>query len=862
MVIVGGVNVLLTPTGFISFDKTGMLAKDGHCKTLDKEANGYVRGEGVGAILLKPISKAKEDNDHIYAVIKGSAVNHSGHANSLTAPNPNAQAEVIIEAWKKSGIDPSNISYIEIHGTGTNLGDPIELNGLKKAFKELYKKNIKEFPKTPNCGIGSVKSNIGHLESAAGIAGVFKVVLSMKHGQIPGNLHFNELNPQIQLEDSPFYIVNKTLSWNSPKIAGVSSFGFGGVNSHIVLEEYTSTRPKIDTSEPQIIILSAKNRNRLKEYASNLIKFVDNNPYTSLIEIAYTLQIGREEMEERLAFIAFSTSEVKEKLSTYLLNDQIDSIYQGNIKENSANKELFIEGEEGIEFLHKIILQKKLSKIIRLWISGVEIDWKLFYTNNLPNKISLPTYPFEKNKYWIPKNDEVKKVNELYSKNIFENKSINNINSTDKRKYIKNNKNNSFEINSNDNFEYVINYLLDLVENILKIDKNNIDLDTNINEYGFDSILFNQYRKKINDKFDINIDLDVFFQYSSITNLASYISEHFKEKFDNCYKNLRNVNDQKIYNFPDNIGSKSFEEIDILPYVRRSSNNLVLSSARYNLNNQIVGKLFVDENHTYFFDHALDHVTGVLLLEGIFQLIDSYVMYTSQRLNYMDFYIELLDISFHKFCEKYYPIIVKLDIKATEENTQSFNISILQINDLICSGVIKLVYLNKIMSADNKKISKNSLTQKTDKKLVHKKYDENVLVSSLMKDKNQQYYCKMINPSQDHILSNNGSSNLYSLLYFIEGTKQFLTQAAHILQKTDFDTYMNLLSVYVKVYKPILLNIPIILKDNEEYANNKDPIVSKCKKITLLHNKDILGEITFLGQIVDEKTYKSQRFKK
>jgi polyketide synthase PksL len=211
LAIAGGVNLLLTPTSYISASKAGMLSVDGQCKTFSKEANGYVRAEGVAAILLKPLANALNDKDHIYGVIKGCATNHGGHVSSLSAPNPLAQAEVIVAACRQAKINFDDIQYIETHGTGTVLGDPIEINGLKKAFSILSPEQKNEVLVKPYCGLGALKSNIGHLEPAAGIAGVIKVLLSMQHEELPGSLHCKELNPHISLTDSPFFIVDKTM---------------------------------------------------------------------------------------------------------------------------------------------------------------------------------------------------------------------------------------------------------------------------------------------------------------------------------------------------------------------------------------------------------------------------------------------------------------------------------------------------------------------------------------------------------------------------------------------------------------------------------------------------------------------------
>jgi polyketide synthase PksN len=418
MAIAGGAHAMITPTLTISFSKAGgMLSEDGRCKTFDKSANGYVRGEGVGAILLKPLAQAEADGDNIYAVIKGSAENHGGHATSLTAPNPNAQAQLLISAYEKANIDPSTVSYIEAHGTGTSLGDPIEINGLKNAFADLYKKQGKSLPSEPHCGIGSVKTNIGHLETTAGIAGVFKVLLAMQHKTLPRLLHFQELNPYIHLQETPFYLVTENRPWTPltdskeqviPRRAGVSSFGFGGANAHIVLEEYTPPPRNAINNYAQIIVLSAKNKERLQAYAKQIINFLervisDNNPTISLTDFAYTLQVGREAMEERLAMVASSLEEVRDKLTQYhQAQMDIADCYQGNVKVNKAQSELLVEGEAGQAFLKIIIEKRELHKLAQLWIAAVNIDWKLLYPNHTPQRISLPTYPFAKERYWVP----------------------------------------------------------------------------------------------------------------------------------------------------------------------------------------------------------------------------------------------------------------------------------------------------------------------------------------------------------------------------------------------------------------------------------------------------------------------------
>ncbi len=429
--IAGGINIILDPSISQIFTNSGVIASDGRCKTFDKKADGYVRGEGAGAIMLKPLRAAEADEDHIYGIIKGVSVNHGGRAKSLMAPNVNSQAQLIINAYEEACVNPYSVSYIETHGTGTKLGDPVEINGLKKAFKFLNEKHQKNgFENKHYCALGAAKTYFGHLEAAAGIAGVIKVLLSMKYKLLTKNLHFNELNPYIDLNESPFYILDETKPWECikdmhgnflPRIAGVSSFGFGGSNAHVVLEEYIDERglgQKIDGNNSYIIVLSAKNEERLYEYAKLLFDFLNNislndSSKVDLQNIAYTLQVGRNEMEDRLAVVVKNIEELTEKLSLYLKGCvNIEGLYKGNLIENVKSKTL--NHDEGfIELIEKWINSDKLSNIAALWVDGMAINWKLLYKNKLPKRLSLPVYPFAKNKCWVTFNSKSLNANSI-----------------------------------------------------------------------------------------------------------------------------------------------------------------------------------------------------------------------------------------------------------------------------------------------------------------------------------------------------------------------------------------------------------------------------------------------------------------
>jgi len=422
MAIAGGVNTMLTPGAHISFNKAGMLSKDGKCKTFSDQADGYVRGEGAGMLFLKKLDEARRENDHIYGIIRSTSVNHGGKANSLTAPNPKAQADVLKAAYRKAGVDPRTISYIETHGTGTELGDPIEIEALTSAFIDLYNETGDSNVTSAHCGLGSVKTNIGHLEYAAGVAGVIKVLMQLKHKTIAKSLHCSKINPYIKLDHSPFYISKEKHEWKPlpdsngkslPRRAGISSFGFGGTNAHVIIEEYIAddfdSQTTSEISNPHIIVLSAKSDQQLKKYAENMVSFFETNKANNLnlTDIAYTLQNGREEMEERLAITVNSIDELSHKLNSYVSGKtHIEDFYRGSTQ-NKDSLVVFDADEDLQKAIDTWIEKRKYRRLLALWVKGLIIDWDRLYTSTKPRRLSLPTYPFEKERYWVTQSDNI-----------------------------------------------------------------------------------------------------------------------------------------------------------------------------------------------------------------------------------------------------------------------------------------------------------------------------------------------------------------------------------------------------------------------------------------------------------------------
>ena len=344
MGLVGGVNLTLAPDNNIIFSKARLLSTDGKVRPFDDNANGYIRGEGVGAVLLKPLSKAIEAGDNIHAVIKSTSVMHAGQTNGLNTPSPVAQKKTILEAYKKSGIDVETISYIEAHGTGTKLGDYAEFKALTDAFKQATDR--KQF-----CAIATTKGNIGHCESAAGIMALIKVIMALKMRKLPPLLNFEKTNRKINLAGSPFYINDKLSDWQpngDTRRAGINCFGFGGTNAHIVVEEYTEKSPYSANKCNNIgylLTLSSQSENKLTENYAKIINSINRQENRYYFEnLCYTLSYGRAHHKYRVAVESDSIEGIKEKLQEMVKKGPVsDKIFYGHKDKTLPERILVID---------------------------------------------------------------------------------------------------------------------------------------------------------------------------------------------------------------------------------------------------------------------------------------------------------------------------------------------------------------------------------------------------------------------------------------------------------------------------------------------------------------------------------------
>ncbi|TMC21453.1 MAG: SDR family NAD(P)-dependent oxidoreductase, partial [Chloroflexi bacterium] len=580
MALAGGVNLYLHPANYIFLCAQNMLSVDGLCKSFGQGGNGFVPGEGVGVVVLKRLSEAIADHDQIYAVIRATGINHGGTTNGYTVPNPTAQGELIHSTLSKAGISARTVSYIEGHGTGTELGDPIEVTGLTQAFH-------RDTQEIGFCALGSVKSNIGHLEAAAGIAGVTKIVLQMKYQKIVPSLHAKTINPNINSTKIPFVLQQELTDWKRPlvelngegrlypRIAGISSFGAGGANAHLVLEEYIpDTHPRtaitVDAHNPAIIVLSARNEEQLKKRAQQLLEEIVDQQLSdeNLADLAYTLQVGREAMQERLAVVAGSMKKLAEKLEQFVEDqDGIVDVYRGQVKRyKEALAVLDVDDDIGIA-IDAWVSKKKYGKLLDLWVKGLAFDWNKLYGDVKPYRISLPTYPFARERYWLPtsamevvrsscsltntcgenqsEEPRIQAVAALHplvqSNTSSESGTIPAIPAISQPLLSQNplqpsrQRSRSDATKPDEILAFTISYLVNILSTVLKISPEKLDREVGFDEYGLDSIIIARLHPMIEVVFG-PIPSTTFFQYKCITDLAHYFLKEHKETLNALFQ--------------------------------------------------------------------------------------------------------------------------------------------------------------------------------------------------------------------------------------------------------------------------------------------------------------------------------------
>ena len=394
LALAGGVHLIVSPEVTIFLSRAHVLSSDGRCKTFDAAADGFSRGEGCGVLVLKRLSDAMKDGDPILALIRGSAVNHDGASSGLTVPNERAQEEVILQATRNAGVDPGDVSYVEAHGTGTSLGDPIEVNALASS---LCRGRGADRPLV----IGSVKTNIGHLEAAAGIAGVIKVILSLQHRMLPPHLHFRVPSPHIDWQRLPIEVAAEGREWPvaaGRRIAGVSSFGFSGTNAHVVMEEAPGgTQAQSSEAGPlHILALSAKSGEALRCLAKRYEEHIATHPELELRDICYTAHTGRSHFGTRMAVMAATTQELRERLAAYCAGRPCPGLYAENDPDTSRG--LLSAPSAGAS---RGAGYEERAESAGRYLRGDTGERTALYPRGGGKKVVLPTYPFQGQRYWV-----------------------------------------------------------------------------------------------------------------------------------------------------------------------------------------------------------------------------------------------------------------------------------------------------------------------------------------------------------------------------------------------------------------------------------------------------------------------------
>ena len=421
LAIAGGVNLYLHPSAYVGLSQLRMFSRDGVCRSFGKGGNGFVAGEGVACVLLKPLDQALADGDRIHAVIRGTQVNHGGRTHGYTVPNPKAQAELIRATLDRAGVSARRVSYVEAHGTGTELGDPIEISGLTQAFR-------RDTEDTGYCAIGSVKTNIGHLEATAGIAGLIKVVLQMQHRQLAPSLHAEEINPRIAFAETPFRVQTTLAEWrprpdalpgagdDGSRLAGVSSFGAGGANAHVLLEEFRAEPPGPDILFDGRLpfVFSARTREQLSDVAARALAYLEaigSGTVTrpGLADLAFTLQTGREALAERLGFLAGNLDEVRAALAAYLEERESPELSLRRGHQRQSRELLGDLGPAHLvdDLIDRCFAQSIYETLVALWVKGVNIPWRALHERHpkgarAPRLVALPGYPFARTAFPLP----------------------------------------------------------------------------------------------------------------------------------------------------------------------------------------------------------------------------------------------------------------------------------------------------------------------------------------------------------------------------------------------------------------------------------------------------------------------------
>lgn len=816
MVIVGGINTISTAKGHIGFSQSGMLSPTGRCHAFSENADGYARGEGVGMLVLKSLSAAQADGDPIHGVILGTGVNHGGKANSLTSPNPKAQSELIASVMKKAEINPDSISFIESHGTGTRLGDPIEIDALKQAYQTLYESSGDSHHKQPHIAIGALKSHIGHLEMASGIAGVIKVLLQMKHKTVVGNLHCDQVNPYINFTRSPFYLNNKTQPWIAPHMdngkhwplrAGVSSFGFGGVNAHVVIENHQALpahQQQVQPQKPELLIISAQSASSLQHMCEQLLLWIDDiqnsdDKTLNVSNMAWTLKTGRDEMSHRLACVVEDFTDVKRHLTDYIAGESRQFLFSGIVEKSNKNSSVSQPINDSIQINDKT----GLSELAKQWVNGAVFDWKNLSKNSQLRTIHLPSYVFDAHKCWVELPADLKQPatteevihNESLDESLLtiladelavEKEHINvtesfaelGVDSIIKLQMVSRfnamhtgvlNKDDSDFLLQTSRIAECLSYLksivsgvknkqpdkaldeqhlIELLADFFEIDHTIIKLDTTFDELGIDSIGFIRFIAKLTElypQYQLDKKSDELLLAQNSDQLTAII--HAKDTKITVPQVQKTNTEDGVSTLP------TIKKIDAT--VKSNPINHVVERIEGTREGKAfaVGLLKVDESHPYFFDHPLDHVSGMHLAQAMSDVTKASYLNHHRLPQNSALLIKEVDMKFPNTCNKDDECKVVSRLLKSDDHHDYYDATITQ-NGIVVAKASLLMMAIEPNSIQNNQGNNQKNNPKNNQEpyhydalvkpvLVNKHKQENALLTSLYQH-NEKMRCHML----------------------------------------------------------------------------------------------------------------------
>ncbi|MBD3314915.1 MAG: hypothetical protein GF344_03955, partial [Chitinivibrionales bacterium] len=561
--IAAGIALLLVPMSYVAMSQAGMLSPDGVSYSMSNNANGLGIGEAIAVVMLKPLSKACEDGNTIYGTVKGCGINFDGKTNGITAPNGRMQAALLERIYKENGIDVMDINHIVAHSNGTKLGDSVEINAINGVFKKLGNSSNADRMSSAWCAITSCKSNFGHTLAASGLVSLISLLKGLQHKTIPASLYCEEENDFIIGTNNPLYINKEKREWirknDKARLGAINAFGRSGTNAHVVVEEYVSSDYDLNTdglpqsSSEVIIPLSARNSGQLRRKVDELFAYLDNavldeeNGGASkqgLLEcIAYTLQTGREEMIERIAFIAETIPCLLKKINNYRSNEPSSNAYfRGNAAARNNRLDLLDSDDEILKtVVEKLVDGKKYARIAELWVNGIRFDWRLLYGIKTPKRVHVPGYPFAEEQYWAVKNDmaeTVKPSQNEYMHNTFGQSKPLAVHKLEKESppqaiyYFTNNSKDcksDVTLPPNEKIELFLKH--EIARNLHEADCT-IEVSKTFTELGANSYVIINLIDKLNDLLGLQLSPSIVFNYGSIAALSEYLRTVCPEKID------------------------------------------------------------------------------------------------------------------------------------------------------------------------------------------------------------------------------------------------------------------------------------------------------------------------------------------